>query len=636
MPFSTKCRRYKDNDSVRMPQRHIFVDCETYNQVIPLAPGLCERSLRLWSASYVEQTDGVISEQFVFHGKSAKQFWQSCYPLFKSRRPVWIWSHNAAQDFTWLDVWGELDGKVLSAKRYILEDCPFIIKARYQGCNLTIVDSLNWFKCSISELGKMIHLDKGEVDFDRCSERELLEYCRRDVEILQESVLCLLRFVRENNLGMFRPTLPMQAFAAWSHWKKPCKVYYPIDLEVKKLERQSYFGGRCEVGFSGHLVSLSGSKDDYVSSASRKRPIILGEQVYYLDYSSFYPSVMCGHRYPTRFSVNLPSYSHRELGNCLRNDCVVARVLLNTKTPYPYRKSKTEVIYPTGRYWTTLCSPELSLALERGEIERIGATQIYESGYIFDDYVNNILKLRLKYQAEENEVFAYICKLLHNSLQAKFGRRGGGWRDDPEAPLRQHWGSYFDFDRNLSTFVRRRAIAGSVQTYKDEGECEHSFPAISAHVTSYGRVKLQKTLDAIPPELAFYWDTDSIHTTEGGYNILREKGFVAPKTIGKLDIKGIYDHVEYVNSKVYVVDGRYVVAGVPRKCETKKEWQIVAEYWDRIGRIIQTTPNGITCSQQVTTELSGMYQRRRVQPNGFTLPIEINEPIDSQSAANES
>lgn len=157
----------------------------------------------------------------------------------------------------------------------------FILKVVKDLSSITILSATNWFDCSLAELGGMIKIVKGKVDFDKVSDKQLKNYCYRDTQIVMESMRHYLKFIRDNDLGRFCLTKSSQAFTAYRRRFMTAKIYLHNDDGIHDLERSAYMGGRTEAFCVGPVK---------------------GKQFVTLDVNGMYPYVMQKYRYPSKLA----------------------------------------------------------------------------------------------------------------------------------------------------------------------------------------------------------------------------------------------------------------------------------------------------------------------------------------------
>ncbi|GAI16716.1 unnamed protein product, partial [marine sediment metagenome] len=112
---------------------------------------------------------------------------------------------------------------------------------------------------------------------------------------------------------------------------------------------------------------------------------------------------------------------------------VVAKVLIKTDEPiYAVRRKRT--IFPVGRFWVTLTTPELLYALEHNHILKVGKCVVYEQASIFKSYVDRFYTMRQKFIAEGVAEYVELCKKFLNTLYGKFGQKAEIWKKIGNCP----------------------------------------------------------------------------------------------------------------------------------------------------------------------------------------------------------
>jgi len=230
---------------------------------------------------------------------------------------------------------------------------PTTKQKRKNQKNLLFLDSLNFLKTSLKELGKMFNCPKLDINFKTCSLEELEIYCKRDVEILEKVVEWITNIHKYYNIPMAL-TFPMFTYRLFRKNYLPLTLKQTTNKKVMKLERESYFGGRTEVfDFNKY------------------------RNIFVYDFNSLYPSVMNNNRYPTsllRYYSNLvlKTFSFNEKLELIEQAHkkglgVIAEISLDIpRTQFgvvPYRFQK-RLCFPNGQFTTSLASPELEKVIE--------------------------------------------------------------------------------------------------------------------------------------------------------------------------------------------------------------------------------------------------------------------------------
>jgi uncharacterized protein YprB with RNaseH-like and TPR domain len=492
---------------------------------------------------------------------------------------------------------------------------PKTKKKRSNQKNLLFLDSLNFLKTSLKELGKMFGLPKGKIDFKKCSIKELEIYCKRDVEILEKVVEWIIEFHRIYNVPMSL-TFPMFTYRLYR------KKYLPVILKqttneiIMELERASYHGGRVEVfDFNKWFHAF----------------------VY--DFNSLYPAVMSNNFYP----ISLLKYYSIPVSNTFSFDekldliieahknkfGVIAEVSLEIpKSKFgivPFR-FQNKLCFPNGEFTTTLCTPELETVIEN--ITSINQFSIYNMEDIFSEYIYYCYEERKKAIKANDDIMNWFWKLLMNSLYGKFAQRK--FSDI----RRKEFDNHFEFAtsgfhengklKNLSW------LGGLAIEKKIENLNPNSFVAIASFVTSYARAKLYRYLVNYPDVL--YCDTDSL--------FLPNQEIESSKILGGLKLEKIYDGFQAYGNKWYYwqkekrFDGkepskiRRKIKGVPTKAilksENKTEMVYEMEHITKFKESIKRFGSPIPLNTIMIKHLSKEYTKRIKLSNGTTKCLQLN------------
>lgn len=579
-------RAIKHNHSNALPRYIVAYDAETLPTPTDNFGRRHSHSFRLGVVKYcrlrgTEPTD-IISQRI----HSIGHFWSLVYSLLGPRHTVWIVTHNALFDMTVTGITDELQTARLlvdwpRTKRksndelkeqdrdsgtVIIDSPPTIIALRHAETmgRLVIVDTLNWFQCSLAEMGTIAGLPKLPMpSFDE-SDEAWFKYCERDTDIVFRTFVELVRWVKDNDMGMFRYTGPAQAFAAYRHRFMGRQILVHDNEEIKHLERKSYFGGRTEVFRLGEL----------------------DQPVYQLDINSLFPSVMLEGWYPwkldrferqDRFSDRMPD---------IRWSDSIAEVNLSTPLPWFPVRTRAGVIYPVGRFMTTLAGAELQFARDSGYIVSVRNWAEYRTDDIFCHWVGSLWAMRQSYKADGNTLYADFCKKMMNSLYGKFGQLASEWVNEPDNLAGIPWSRWTSVDQQTGERTEYRSFGWTVQrkvpkktiverTYMEGdhpiteveeryNEIPSSFPAISAFVTAAARMRMNYLRRIAGDRQVYYQGVDGLIVTQTGLDRLQHAGKVQESILGKLRIQGRHETGMIYGCSDYVLGSKVVIAGRAR------------------------------------------------------------------------
>ena len=539
-PPGSKWHYLKGNSRVETPRHLFFYDCETRESEIFLRGGESAKRLDLWFgwAAYLRaRSRGVWCEPRWFRFESASAFWNILKKLHAPKTALYTFAHNAGFDLRCVDAFRFIPRLYPALKLCCLDAPPLIIDCRKDTRRLICLDTLNWWKTSLSELGKRIGLCKLETP-DLSAPRALWDaYCRRDVEVIMETVKRWIDFLLREDMGSFKQTLASQALQAYRHRFMPCKILLDRDPVGLKLSRAAYHGGRVECFRLGELPS----------------------PIHYLDVNAMYPAVMARNEYPVRFCFSRGPTTLAHLEFIVKKFAVIASVRIKTDNPaYPVIRDG-RLLFPVGEFDAVLTTPELIRALSRGEILSVSEMAVWHSDRIFEMFVSELWGKRRAANHHNDPVNSWLFKIMANSLYGKFGQHGYREIDlGPCDPSETLVSDYLNVDSGERGQVRH--VFGRKILSVKSGEARNAFPAIAAHVTAYARLELWRLIEAAGAGEVFYCDTDSLFVSHRGFVCLREE--IDNDALGKLKKVAAYERVVLYGPKDYQAGSQRILKGV--------------------------------------------------------------------------
>lgn len=422
-------------------------------------------------------------------------------------KPLIVFAHNFSYDFRLCinqqalqDAGFSLNFAVVETN-FIMKYCH-INKIKKKNRTIIFLSTTNYFRNKLSELGKSIKLEKLEMDFENDKEnsfREIInrtdrakDYCYRDVEILEAVVLRFLMFI--NGKCNFSYTIASTAFNIFRHIYYQDNIILHDNIEVERIEREGYYGGRVEAFKIGMVKDIT-----------------------VLDVNSMYPFVLL-QDYPNQMVTKFKFMEPEQLLNFMKEYFVVSKVKIHiTERKIPV-KYEDKLIFPIGTFITTLYTPELEL-LKPEEILEVYNTVIYTKEKLFFTFIMDMYNSRLKAKEEDDDVMSYFFKIIMNSFGSKWAQKVRKTIRAKELDGMTQFGVIDFLEDNKKTSVQY--INGEAFIIaNDKVCCPNGFTAISAAMTSYARAYLYKLIELAGIENVVYCDTDSLFLTQTGYNLL--------------------------------------------------------------------------------------------------------------------
>lgn len=297
------------------------------------------------------------------------------------------------------------------------------------------------------------------------------------------------------------------------------------DKDINDELRKGYYGGRTEI-FRMYA------------------PEIKGQYYYYYDINSLYPFVMSEHDYP----VSKPQIlSYPDKKSVFETIGVTNAVIKSPENMYlPLLPSKvklkrdTKLMFVLGKYEGWWDNTLLSKAHELGYKIEPKKTYVFESDYIFKDFIKHFYPI--KENSDSKSPMYLISKLLMNSLYGKFGQR-----QESEFLIKD-----MNPDTEKYEIIDYVDIDSGWLRVKEESKGKSFLPQISIHVCAMAQLVLFNALEKILEKgyNIYYCDTDSITTDYANMPVSKKLGdfkreklllsgiFLLPKTYKTIDDKG--------------------------------------------------------------------------------------------------
>jgi hypothetical protein len=590
----------KREKTLTIPRNLLFFDTETTQTILP--NGSIKQTLKLGWVCYWRRSYGRnLTKTEWFYFEKPEQFWEFVYTHTERKQKLWIMARNIVFDFTVVSGWKHLRLADFKLKFFHNTGTTTIITVKSKQGSIVFLDTMNWFVESLQKTGERLGIPKLKIDFKTCTKEYLSIYCKRDVEIEIENFKRFISFLQDNTISRLCYTKGSTAMSAYlfSHYYK--RIYIHNNKEAIDLERSSYKGGRTECFYLGDLEN-----GDY----------------YIVDVNSLYPYVMREHDYPVKYKKIYSRLSISTLIELLSNNSVVAECLINTNEPvYAVRSGRT--IFPIGKFWTVLTTPELLYAIEHEHIVEVKKAVVYEQSSIFTGYVDRFYALRQKFKAQDNSEYEDLCKKMLNSLYGKFGQKADVWTKIgvcPNEPDRVE----LCFRAGINGMRQIRYLLGEIFELEGYQEAYNSFPAIPAHVAAYGRLHLYELMKQAGHKNYYYCDTDSLIVNAKGLSNLENQ--LDNVKLGSLKLVETIESMTIRGLKDYSTQTKTVIKGIRRNAVEISKGVYQQESWPSFKGLLRKKSPNTYIVDTITKTLSRTYTKGLVQADGSILPFVFHEP----------
>ena len=484
------------------------------------------------------------------------------------------------------------------ADSIVIDNPPNYTRWRKGNKTLKLLDSTNYWKSSLKELGKRVGLAKLEMPGSWLDRETADTYCKRDVSILLTALQQWIAWLKSNQLGGLGISLAQQAWRAYVHRFMDAPIYIDNNEEALELSRAAYYGGRTEALTVGTFL----------------------HDVTCLDVNSMYPAVMREQEYPTRLHGRYTRVNPDELKRWADRYCVTAHCVIRTEQPFYPVRSDNGLLFPVGEFETVLSTPEIKRALENDELLECHAACIYDKARIFTRFIDELYALRQEFAAKGDEAGKYFVKILMNSLYGKFGQRAGTEEIVGECDPKL-FRVETEIDAETGKRYRWRYIGGKILLRGETGEARYSHPAIAAHVTAYARCLLWELMQIAGIQNVHYMDTDSLHVN--GEGLSRLQPHCDEKKLGALKVEKRIDTAIYYGPKDYELDGKRVIKGVRADAAELDVGVYSQAQWVSLKGATVAEHRGAPLIRQVTKRFTRQYRKGRIGPANRVSPLRL-------------
>lgn len=532
------------------------------------------------------------------------------HPRYKKRI---VFFHNAEYD---LNV---IYGNIFTLDPKAIFNGKFICAT---NGNCKFADSLNIYKTSIKEIGRMLGMSKigmagGDYKFSNWNNKEEkirdVNGCFRDAEIIYEALIRI--FEDAGDIKITQASLSLTYF-------RRCHQGYDIEHNHNTVFFfDSYFGGRTEV------------------FAKRK----CYAQV--IDMNSMYPYQMKTISFPDpsrlKVATNVKvSAFHKFILSQYEGCCYCTVVHKKTKFGFLPYKRDGKLLFPTGAFTGCWNFNELRFALKHKAIEIVAISKVVYAPPMKSPFISFVDDLYAKRFATDNELEIYRIKIFMNSLYGKFAQR------ITEETI------YIENVEKEAAYIKqlqRDGLLINVQPFNSERldaflilkpsrpiDITFCIPSFASYITSAARVDLLKKMLDMDDCGIVYCDTDSIFYEFDNGSIKTGTEIGQWKKEAKIitEIRGLknYRYFDFDTLKKGSSQDYYIrplkkslfdrIKGIPKKHKKLNENTYV---YDTLIKTKEGLRRGLDAGIKITRtkKISGLYEKRIVMTDGSTEPFFI-------------
>lgn len=483
----------------------------------------------------------------------------------------------------------------------IIDSPPFVMTYTKSSSKLVLVDTLNIWRMSLAQMGKLTGLEKLSMPSQWTGVSLDDEYCRRDVEIILKAVTEWADFLRSQDLGKFCLTVASQSMQTFRHRYLKHDILIDSDQAALKIARAAYHGGRVECNRLGQLPA----------------------PLYLLDINSLYPYCMASYEFPIKLIGARAKPSVVEITDLLKHYLLCAHVRVEVDDPVIPIKKDGKLIFPVGSFDAYVSSPELEYLLEHDQVRAIHQFAVYEKARPFVHFIEDLYQRRSECTAGGDKVKSGHYKLLMNSFSGKWGQNGIKWTEVGKA-ADDSIGFFRSIHAQTGQVVHFRRFNGLIQRRDQFPESANSHPAIAAHITAYGRMVLWALMREVSAENYFYCDTDSILITVEGLKKIEHR--IDDVRLGACKMVLKAEEAVLYGPKDYVINGTRTIKGIRNQAVQLERNLFRQERWLGFRGSLRKGWTDAPRTFESLKRLRRQYGKGIVGDGGRVSPFHLDEP----------
>lgn len=441
-----------------------------------------------------------------------------------------------------------------------------------------------------------------------------------DCRIVSEWFRHIIQRWSDSACGAWRDTAGAASWSTYAMRSARMPITDHARPAVLKLEDAACHGGRASI-FTTNPI---GDRDTWNRFKDRPAYPLTAEVIpgplHRLDVKAMYPSIMSKEYFPTRIVGLSYGWSLDRLERICSSTSVLARLTVKTARSALPRKGGTDTAYPVGSWISTLATPEILAALYSNEVVKVHEVARYESGKPFEDWGKWILGMRRRAVGFGGPDWASYVKKIAVSLSGRLARKPAGWEARPGVIPPVEWGEWYRTCADTGKGRRFRSLGGIVQELVVGDTRPGTFAACYAHITSYGRVQMNRYREIAGHRQVIAQHTDGLVVTDLGLANLEAAGCVRKGEFGHLEYQGKYDAAWYRSPNHFWADGKWTMAGVAAGFSvTEDGWAESRVTLDPVRSARDPSKHPIR-ETIVRTELSKVCPDETVGPDGWVIP----------------
>lgn len=586
----------KHNDQTRQPRRHIFLHSVAKDRAVKGG------NVKTWHAAcatfrVAEKGRRVSERTTVF--TEPRELWEAVVGHTKKGARTVLWAHNLGYDVRLSDAlhWLPRMGWQLTAHN-LAPKGTWLVWER-DGITLSMVDSAAVFPKLLHQVGALFGLNILQKTLTNESSTLMMARARAGELIVRTAITEYLAWLDRDDMGNWQMTGAGQSYAVFRHKFLTHKMLVHDDMNAIAMERRAMWTGRCEAYWHGTLTR---------------------QVVDEWDFTSAYATVCAENEMPVKLLGPVPEHWTLDRVLASKHVAVLAHVTVTTTEPVVPTLNDGRILWPVGRFETTLWDVEIREAQAHGAIVEFDSGYMYKTAPALKAWAEWILAALATTDESVPAWQKVVMKHWSTACPGRFAMAFPVWEEFAGSP-RIGVDRRICLDADTGESYEIMQVGKNIFKQGALQEWSQSQPAITGYVMACARVKLWRVIKALPKEATLYVDTDSILVTDNWRSTMLA---LAQSPSGRgLRLKRSWDGFAIYGPRQLITGKLVRVAGVPTTARRIDKHVFAGQVWESLPVSMGNHRADRVVLRDRVWHAKCVDRRRKGSSLGWTKPLTI-------------
>lgn len=526
--------------------------------------------------------------------------WESIAGFTRKRERTILVCHNLSEQLRlgmMLEIMPELGWKI---RRFSLHVENAVVSLEKDGATLIMMDAKSWLPTGIEKIASLVAVELAPAPASTAPAEYKFRYAEQVCEILDLAIGGLKTWIKDNDMGNWKPTGAGMAWTNWRHSHYTHRVLAGGDPNNTLAEALSVGAGRAEAWRWGMQTA-----PPYIE----------------WDLPLAYPRVALDTVLPVAFFGETHNHKLDFHLNHSEGRRTLIHASVHQDIPVLGVQSNERWCWPTGDIQGWWWDDELALAREYGASIKINRALTYRAKPVLHDWAQWAIEFIESPNSPATALQRAAVKHWSRSLIGRFGLRYEDWQPQE---LAMEPGIYTSFmaDVQENTTYRLMVIGSQTWLSNERKYSSEAVPSIMSAIMAECRIRLWRLMNVAGLENVIYVDTDSLICNQVGSD--RLAAHVATGAGWGLRAKHVHESLEILGVRQLITSHNRKIAGVPTTAKRTGERQFTGNVTVGLTTALSRKQSDVVHSPVREFNLANQDFRRIHLQGGLTQPYDLH------------